>query len=245
MRVLIACSSHQRASHSGESQTELQDKAFCLQAVLPWSKNTALFPSSASSFLMEMFNRRNNLGDKKFSKKTFPTSASPFRSSAREVHTAFCCLGCSTLMKFLIWDMPLHSLPSQIAAHFARQCKQNETFLIDANFIITALITLPKADGTNYQRLSLLHNTCSRSEYKNSSATFFSPKESQKQTEFCLPPRQPDLHFHTLQPQKNVLNTHKGDKAREHSTSKGLGPQAQWNKEPLAHFLPAPHSPSG
>lgn len=43
---------------------------------------------------------------------------------------------------------------------------------------------LPKANGTNYQRLSLLHNKCSRSEYKNSSVAFFSPKESQKQTVF-------------------------------------------------------------
>lgn len=49
--------------------------------------------------------------------------------------------------------MPLHSLASQITALFARQRKQNETFLIDANFIITALITLLEADGTNYQRL--------------------------------------------------------------------------------------------
>lgn len=49
--------------------------------------------------------------------------------------------------------MPLHSLPSQITALFARQRKQNETFLIDANFIITALIILLEADGTNYQRL--------------------------------------------------------------------------------------------
>lgn len=140
--------------------------------------------------------------------------------------------------------MPLHPLPSQITALSARQRKQNETFLIDANFIITALITLPEADGTNYQRLSLLHNTCSCSEYKNSSATFFSPKESQKQTEFCLPPRQPDLHFHTLQPQKNVSNPHKGDKTKGHSTSKGPGPLAQWNKELPAHLLPGPHSPS-
>lgn len=98
---------------------------------------------------------------------------------------------------------------------------------------------LPEANGTNYQRLSLLHNTCSRSEYENSSVTFFSLKESQKQTELCLPPRQPDLHFHTLQPQGHVSNPHKGDETKGHSTSKRLGHGLGGTKNPRACLSPA------